>query len=130
MRRNNKVAITAILVYPVVSENSANPSMNPTRPKKLIEKIKTRQNSMNQVKRIFFSESNNKRVLTRTELIAAFKAILVEPMIMPERNVFWKRISSIPKLTDKAISNMVRIPMRATITEKSRDNILANTREN
>jgi len=104
--------------------------MNPTRPKKLIEKIKTRQNSMNQVKRIFFSESNNKRVLTRTELIAAFKAILVEPMIMPERNVFWKRISSIPKLTDKAISNMVRIPMRATITEKSRDNILANTREN
>ena len=113
----------------MASENSARPNINPSRPKRLIEKIRTKQNSMKNVRRIFFSERNNKIVPVRTELIAAFKAILVGPTIEPERKILRNSISSIPKFTEKIISHIVSKLMIMIVIEKIRDIILANGRE-
>jgi hypothetical protein len=85
---------------------------------------------MKKLRRIFLSERNNRLIAINTWQIAAFRAIRVGPTIELERKILRKRISSIPKLTEKAISNMVRIPIRTTIIENSLDNNLVNAREN
>ena len=61
-----------------------------------IEKMRTKQKIMNKVRRIFFSDRDNKMKDVRTELIAAFKAILVAPKIVLEGKKLRKKISSIP----------------------------------
>ena len=95
-----------------------------------IEKMRTKQETMKKVRRIFFSDRNNKTKAVRTELIAAYKAILVVPKIVPEGKKLRKKISSIPKLTEKTISNIVSKAMRMIIIEKTRDKILVAGLEN
>ena len=95
-----------------------------------IEKMRTKQKTMKKVRRIFFSERNNKIVPVRTELIAAFKAILDGPKIVPEGKKLRKRISSIPKLTEKTISNIVSKAMIMIVIEITLANILVAGLEN
>jgi len=45
MKINIRAAITAMLEYPVEREKSERPKINPIRPRELIAKANTRQNS-------------------------------------------------------------------------------------
>ena len=95
-----------------------------------IEKMRTKQKTMKKVRRIFFSDRNNKITAVKTELIAAFKAILVAPKIVPEGKKLRKKISSIPKLTEKTISNIVSKAMIMVVIERTLANILVAGLEN
>jgi delta-aminolevulinic acid dehydratase/porphobilinogen synthase len=95
-----------------------------------IERMRTKQKIMKKVRRIFFSDRNNKMKAVRTELIAEVNAILVLPKIVSEGKKLRKKISSIPKLTEKTISNIVSKAMTMIVIEITLANILVAGLEN
>jgi len=95
-----------------------------------IEKMRTKQKTMKKVRRIFFSDRKNKMKAVRTALIAEVNAILVLPKIVPEGKKLRKKISSIPKLTEKTISNIVSKARIMIVIEITLTNILAEGLEN
>lgn len=95
-----------------------------------IERMRTKQKTMKKVRRIFFSDRNNKMKAVRKALIAEVNAILVLPKIVPEGKKLRKKISSIPKLTEKTISNIVSKAIIMIVIEITLTNILAEGLEN
>ena len=95
-----------------------------------IERMRTKQKTMKKVRRIFFSDRNNKMKAVRTALIAEVNAILVLPKIVPEGKKLRKKISSIPKLTEKTISNIVSKARIMIVIEITLTNILVESLEN
>ena len=95
-----------------------------------IDRMRTKQKTMKKVRRIFFSDRNNKTEAVRTALIADVNAILVLPKIVPEGKKLRKKISSIPKLTEKTISNIVSKARIMIVIEITLTNILVTGLEN
>jgi hypothetical protein len=112
-----------MLVYPVAIEKSDSPKINLIKAMRLMENVKTRQNSRKKVKWIFLKERSIKTKAIRTWLMAEFSAILEEPANEPERKLLRKRISSMPSFTENIISRIVRMPISKAKIEKKREDI-------
>ena len=95
-----------------------------------IERMRTKQKTMKKVRRIFFSDRNNKMKAVRKALIAEVNAILVLPKIVPEGKKLRKKNSSILRLTEKTISNIVSKAIIMIVIEITLTNILAEGLEN